>query len=571
MATTRLTTGAGRRTPSRLAAALLSLSLVAADAVPARLAALTFGAAVTLSADESQARSRSSSSGSSRSSSSSYSRPSASSSSSTRTPSYSGYTSSSSKSASDKAISRENSAKALDSYRRSQEPPAAPAASSSSRGSVPAAGGGRSSSSPSSYDWPDWLGKRPQKSYGSSSYGSQGYTAPRRPSADVYAPYRRYDPRWTPPAYALQGPRQFGIWDAAMLWFLLDTFSRPGHATFFHDNAADPGVQNWRSEAEKAAQNNPDLKTKLTALDGATAQLAGTPPRPGHAPEDVADKLIGPDDGDDDGQEEGGVVSLIIGLITLAVVIAALVGGLYVAFKIWRRVFRPAASASSSRPATSPATEGQTVFDLFSSGKDKARAPFRVGMTVTIDPTPFLLAGEAIKAKQPAASASGLTNIQGVGTLNSKALTLHRLYLTDADFLQIHLDKEGRPDECRLFHVIDEVDPADAAAWGQWLDKRDGMIGWRDFQTPDGKVYERAWSPGPPRIAPVKFHESEDSAKEGVTLTSYECMLYRAATDLAAPAPETEYLLVSAVEREGQAWVEIAAGVDINPASLSLT
>ena len=56
-----------------------------------------------------------------------------------------------------------------------------------------------------------------------------------------------------------------------------------------------------------------------------------------------------------------------------------------------------------------------------------------------------------------------------------------------------------------------------------------------------------------------------------MTLTSYECMLYRAATGLTAPAPETEYLLVSAVERDGQAWVEIAAGVDINPASLSLT
>lgn len=209
------------------------------------------------------------------------------------------------------------------------------------------------------------------------------------------------------------------------------------------------------------------------------------------------------------------------------------------------------------------------MFDMF-SGKDSARPPFRVGMAITVDPTPFLLAGDAIKAKQPQASPSGLTNIQGVGVLNSARLALHRLYLTDSDFVQIHLDDDGRPDECRLFHVVDEVDPADESQWAQWLDRRDGMIGWRDFQTPDGKVYERAWSPGPDRIAPVKFHESEDSAK-GVVLTSYESMLYRASTGLAAPAPEVEYVLVSAVERDGQAWVEIAAGIDVNPASLSLT
>jgi hypothetical protein len=31
-----------------------------------------------------------------------------------------------------------------------------------------------------------------------------------------------------------------------------------------------------------------------------------------------------------------------------------------------------------------------------------------------------------------------------------------------------------------------------------------------------------------------------------------------------------EYILVSAVEAEGQAWVEIDAGIDVNPATLSL-
>ena len=35
-------------------------------------------------------------------------------------------------------------------------------------------------------------------------------------------------------------------------------------------------------------------------------------------------------------------------------------------------------------------------------------------------------------------------------------------------------------------------------------------------------------------------------------------------------APETEYIMVNAIEIEGQAWVEIDAGIDINPAALNL-
>ncbi len=47
-------------------------------------------------------------------------------------------------------------------------------------------------------------------------------------------------------------------------------------------------------------------------------------------------------------------------------------------------------------------------------------------------------------------------------------------------------------------------------------------------------------------------------------------MLYAAATGLAPPAPTQEYILVSA-DTEGQSGaVLIYAGIDINPAGLSL-
>jgi hypothetical protein len=47
-------------------------------------------------------------------------------------------------------------------------------------------------------------------------------------------------------------------------------------------------------------------------------------------------------------------------------------------------------------------------------------------------------------------------------------------------------------------------------------------------------------------------------------------MLYGAPTGGAAAAAQTEYILVSAIEAEGQAWVEVDAGIDINPAALQL-
>ena len=49
-----------------------------------------------------------------------------------------------------------------------------------------------------------------------------------------------------------------------------------------------------------------------------------------------------------------------------------------------------------------------------------------------------------------------------------------------------------------------------------------------------------------------------------------QAMLYGAPTGGAAAAPQTEYILVSAIEAEGQAWVEVDAGIDINPAALQL-
>jgi Protein of unknown function (DUF2491) len=144
---------------------------------------------------------------------------------------------------------------------------------------------------------------------------------------------------------------------------------------------------------------------------------------------------------------------------------------------------------------------------------------------------------------------------------------LHRLYLHEATFFQLHLGAAGMPDGCRYIARIDQVTPADANEWGFWLDQSEGVLGWPQFQTKDGKLYDRVWSPGSGRVPPRRLEEAVTTAEGTQTRT----MLYSAPTGARPPAPVTEYVLVAAVEMAGQAWVDIFAGIDVNPAALSLT
>ena len=113
------------------------------------------------------------------------------------------------------------------------------------------------------------------------------------------------------------------------------------------------------------------------------------------------------------------------------------------------------------------------------------------------------------------------------------------------------------------------MEPASPSEWGEWLDPAQGMIGWPAFQTKDGMTYDRAWAPGPTKIAPRQQIETVQ-ALGGMTQRQLQAMLYARSTGAAPPAPSTEYAMVAAVEGGGQAWVEIFAGIDVNPASLSL-
>ncbi len=374
---------------------------------------------------------------------------------------------------------------------------------------------------------------------------------------------------WSAPPYAAAAPRSFGVWNGVFLWFMLDNLTRPGYSDWFGRNRNDPGVQQWRQQADAMAQDNADLRRKLADLDSRPTPGAAAPADGGwvEVPPDIPPEIAtgiatadspqrrtpsaAPDDGG------SGVGGLLFGL--------ALVAGAGGLAYITLRRRRAEQGGSPMNPLSSAVAMARNAV----APKDYVPSHFRVGMVMTVDLSPFILAAGASKVTPPDASADGRMTVAALGRIDATALV--RLHLHDRKGLfQLHLDAKGTPDECRYFSLLDEVTPADAGEWDVWLNPAEGMIGWPEFQTQDGKLYQRVWSPGQGKVLPLDMVEQITTA-EGSETIQLKSMLYAAPTGLAAPAPTTEYILVSAVERQGQAWIELRAGIDINPATLELT
>jgi len=411
-----------------------------------------------------------------------------------------------------------------------RRPPAAPAFGGSSPGDRAMS---RSRSSEALRDYrasqrpPETYARRPpaasDRGWGP-SFG-WGPVAPRRPPA--------WGGWWGRAPAGQQFPGS-GILTTVALWAALNALSSSGAAEYFHANRNDPVYREWRQEAERAAARDPEVAAKLAELDARLAQLererasapAETPARPAPA-----------------APEEGSWS--IWGIVFVG-------AGVLVLFVLWRR----RSAGPGTAPGNAPGLTGS------------AASRFRVGMVLPVDPSPFLLAAGLTKVGPP--DESGTISVEAVGLLRYGDIVLHRLYLPGGRaFFQLHLGPDGRPDECRYFSVIDEVVPADPQEWGFWLDPAEGLIGWPSFQTKDGKLYGRVWAPGGTRIPPRQIEETRQHL-DRVDRRRLQAMLYGAPSGGAPPAPDTEYILVSAIEAEGQAWVEIDAGIDINPAALNL-
>ena len=384
------------------------------------------------------------------------------------------------------------------------------------------------------------------------------YGAARAPDRSGWFNDRGYS---APPQGYFGGNRSFGAWNGFFLGMLLSNLGRSGSADFFHNNQNDAGYRQWRAEADQQARDNVDLRQKLDELDSQLAQRADEPRTPGALPSDIPPEVaVAPPTRTPSLSSEAG------GSVWVWVVLLA--GGGAIAYLAYKR--RPATGGTAVPSGV------QTAANLLRhklSGETYTPSKFRVGMTMALDPTPFILAAGSIKVPQP--QGSGQVSVSAVGHVVSGNTQLVRLYLPDGrGLVQLHLDPAGDPDECRLFGTIDEITPADPNEWGAWLDPAEGMIGWPEFQTKDGKTYARVWVPGGGRISPRELTETiEDLGATGAVqsrVVQSRAMLYAAPTGVADPAPATEYIMVEAVQDGGRAWVAVRAGIDLNPVTLQL-
>ena len=219
---------------------------------------------------------------------------------------------------------------------------------------------------------------------------------------------RRRQPSPAPSVYGGSG----GGFGSAAFWATLGALSASQRAAYFQQYQNDPAYQQWRQQAAR----DPETANRLAALGDQSATA------PARAP-------------------TGGGSDFV-----WIVVFAA--GAVFVLLWLGRR--RAANRAAATGP---PGLSGS------------ATMRFRVGQTIPLDPTPFLLAGGATKVQPP--PGAGMISVEAVGLLEDAGIRLHRLYLPGrAAFFQLHLDARGAPDECRYFSRLDEVQPADRAECG---------------------------------------------------------------------------------------------------------
>ena len=449
----------------------------------------------------------------------------------------------------DRSFSRQQSGTGLSGYRDQQEQARQPAGPSY----------GAPSYGAPSYAAPSYGGYRSSPSYG----GSYGYTSPvPLNQRQDWLGQRGYPA----PAYAFGGQRQFGIWDGVFLWAMLSNLNRSSSSDWFHNHEDDPGYRQWRAEADRQAQTNDEVRQHLAQLDQTLSSRQAEPKDPNYLPPDVPAAVA----------QAPGAANIRTPSSIAAndnmpssghawVWIVVFAGG---AFAVLWYLRSRSHGVTPGAPVSTLGTAANMVRHKL-SGEGYTPEKFRVGMTVSADPTPFILLGAATKVSQPSFS-SAVTSVTEVGRIEDAGAHLVRLYLDPRSYVQLHVAGDGDPDECRYFTQIDEIQPADAQEWGVWLDDNQGLIGWPQFQTKDGKLYDRLWAPGQQRIAPRTLTETIEGVGAKRSVRS-QAMLYAARTGAPAPAPQMEYILVAAMEEGAQAWVEVRAGIDLNPATLQLS
>ncbi len=209
------------------------------------------------------------------------------------------------------------------------------------------------------------------------------------------------------------------------------------------------------------------------------------------------------------------------------------------------------------------------VKNFFSGTPEKEQKVYPLGLhlnaVLRFEPTDFILAGDSLKIEVPE---SDLT-VMAIGEFRCLGIAFQRFYAKDiADrewVLQVGGDNEDR--EIILYQTVDEVFPDD---WDLWLNDSTGLIGYRDFSTPDQVEYARVfYNPGPDYANPIEFRETIGSGGSTFYIDQ-AMMLYGRDISIPGGREMPEYLLVTREEDEEGAMVRIMAGVPLNAMSFTV-
>ncbi len=113
---------------------------------------------------------------------------------------------------------------------------------------------------------------------------------------------------WSPPVYVYSSYRRFGIWDAMMLWFMLDHINDAQYAAMYYNHRDDPGMQQFKQEVDRLSAENGELKAKVAKLDESVKSMEqqGVKPDPAYMPQDADGVALAAEIADKGAKKSGG-------------------------------------------------------------------------------------------------------------------------------------------------------------------------------------------------------------------------------------------------------------------------
>jgi TRAP-type uncharacterized transport system substrate-binding protein len=98
---------------------------------------------------------------------------------------------------------------------------------------------------------------------------------------------------YQPPTYVYNTSPSFGAFDTMFLFWMMDSMSHNKDAQMMaHNYKNDPGMQEWRKQADEMAKTNTELKAKLEAMDKKLDETKGQPVDTKFVPKDIPAEVI---------------------------------------------------------------------------------------------------------------------------------------------------------------------------------------------------------------------------------------------------------------------------------------